>query len=569
MIESIFKGFDIWTNAQGVKSKGKVQSINNISHEGIERLRQLILSLAFSGKLNTQDSKDEPATEILKRIRINHGKRNESIKSENVKQQIPNSWQWCQIGGIANHNTGKTLDSGRNKGILRDYITTSNLYWGYFKLEGVKSMAISDEEIDRFTAERGDLLICEGGDSGRSAVWESENSICFQNHIHRVRLLEGINPYYLYYYMMKIYKTGEIQDYRKGIGISSISGKALSSIQVPLAPNEEQKRIINRIEELFTICDNLEEQQTTNLTTHHYLVKSLLETVTNAADAAELQTAWEKLSEHFDTLFCTEDSIEQLKQTILQVAIMGRLVKQDANDEPAIELIKRIKTQKEKLIEAGKLKRQNELPEVLNDEMPYSIPKGWEWTRLGIISQINPRNECDDTANVSFVPMSLITTSYGGEHSQEERRWSEVKSGFTHIADGDIAIAKITPCFENSKAAIFSNLKNSFGAATTELHVARPFGKTLNAQYVLYNLKAPIYLRIGESKMTGTAGQKRVPREFFSSYPFPLPPLAEQHRIVLQVNKLFDLCDNLSKRIIQNQKIQNMLSRTVIESVNA
>lgn len=141
--------------------------------------------------------------------------------------------------------------------------------------------------------------------------------------------------------------------------------------------------------------------------------------------------------------------------------------------------------------------------------------------------------------------MAMIGTGFDGAHSQEPRKWGEIKQGFTHFAEGDIGVAKITPCFENSKACVFAKLQNGLGAGTTELHIVRPFAQTLVPRFVLAYLKAPMFLLVGETRMTGTAGQKRLPKGFLELNPFPLPPLAEQHRIVAKVDELMALCDRL------------------------
>ncbi|KXJ53285.1 MAG: restriction endonuclease, partial [Neptuniibacter sp. Phe_28] len=241
--------------------------------------------------------------------------------------------------------------------------------------------------------------------------------------------------------------------------------------------------------------------------------------------------------------------IKKLRELILELAVRGKLVPQDPNDEPASVLLERIAAEKAQLVKEKKIKKSQVLPTVNESEVFGRIPSGWCWTRLGEITEIGPRNSgVLDDFKVSFIPMPLISTSYKGDHGSEDRIWSEVKKGYTHFADGDIAIAKITPCFENSKAAVFVGLKNGIGAGTTELHVARPFGDTINRLYILLYLKAPQFLNIGKTKMTGSAGQKRVPKEFFAENPLPLPPLEEQHRIVAKVDELMALCDQLEQQ---------------------
>ncbi|HHN8378478.1 TPA: restriction endonuclease subunit S [Morganella morganii] len=266
--------------------------------------------------------------------------------------------------------------------------------------------------------------------------------------------------------------------------------------------------------------------------------------------------------------------IKKLRELILELAVRGKLVPQDPNDEPASELLKRIAAEKVELVKQGKIKKQKPLPEISEDEKPFELPVGWEWTTLSEIATINPKIEVtDDEQDISFVPMPCISTRFDGAHDQEIKSWGKVKKGYTHFADGDIAIAKITPCFENSKAVIFKGLKGGVGVGTTELHVARPISSELNLQYILLNIKSPHYLSMGESMMTGSAGQKRVPRNFFENYPLPFPPIAEQIRIVETFSQLMTICDQLEQQSLSSldahQQLVKTLLATLTDSQNA
>ncbi|MEM7940241.1 restriction endonuclease subunit S [Morganella morganii] len=266
--------------------------------------------------------------------------------------------------------------------------------------------------------------------------------------------------------------------------------------------------------------------------------------------------------------------IKKLRELILELAVRGKLVPQDPNDEPASELLKRIAAEKAELVKQGKIKKQKPLPEISEDEKPFELPVGWEWTTLSEIATINPKIEVtDDEQDISFVPMPCISTRFDGAHDQEIKSWGKVKKGYTHFVDGDIAIAKITPCFENSKAVIFKGLKGGVGVGTTELHVARPISSELNLQYILLNIKSPHYLSMGESMMTGSAGQKRVPRNFFENYPLPFPPIAEQIRIVETFSQLMTICDQLEQQSLSSldahQQLVKTLLATLTDSQNA
>lgn len=241
----------------------------------LKKLRQSILQDAISGKLTkkwrNENPNVEPASELLKRIKeekerlIKEGKIKKQkalspIGENEIPYRLPSGWNWVRLGEIAQHNSGKTLDRGRNKGKYRKYITTSNLYWGYFILDNLRQMPIRDVELEKCTAIKGDLLICEGGEAGRASVWDHEDYICFQNHIHRVRFFCEINPYYIYSFFEKLNFTGEINNYRKGMTISNLSGKALSSIIMPLPPIAEQTTIVTKVKKLLTFYNSIEQQ---------------------------------------------------------------------------------------------------------------------------------------------------------------------------------------------------------------------------------------------------------------------------------------------------------------------
>lgn len=383
--------------------------------------------------------------------------------------------------------------------------------------------------------------------------------------IIRIRLNEEYHDkQYIVHCMNSPIVAYQFSGLAKGVTRQRVNLSQVRSLKVPLPPLKEQRRIVGRVDELMALCDQLEQQTESSLLAHQTLVETLLNTLLNA-DQNSFDQAWERIAQHFDVLFTTEHSIDQLKQTILQLAVMGKLVPQDPNDEPASVLLEKIAAEKEQLIKDKVIKKQKVLSPVEVDEELFKLPTGWAWSRIGEFSLIGPRNLLDDDLEVSFVPMPLISTSYKGDHEQEVRLWSELKKGYTHFANGDIGLAKITPCFENSKASIFSDLKNGFGAGTTELHIARPLLEEINPLFVLLYLKAPMFLEVGKTKMTGSAGQKRIPKSFFEGNPFPLPPEAEQPRIVAKVDELMTLCDELKVRLQEAQETKLHLADAMAE----
>ncbi len=221
---------------------------------------------------------------------------------------------------------------------------------------------------------------------------------------------------------------------------------------------------------------------------------------------------------------------KQLRNSILQWAISGRLVPQDSNDEPASALLKRINPKASPLSP---------------DDAPFPLPDGWCWCRLGDIVQINPKNDSPDDTMAAFIPMEKVGATYGSQYTYDEVEWGSIKKGYTHFADGDVAFAKITPCFQNRKSAVFKDLPNGIGAGTTELKVLRPYGETLNRWYLLYFLKSPYF--IAEATFKGTANQQRIVKGYLENKMFPLPPLAEQERIVSKVEELLPLVERYDK----------------------
>ena len=239
---------------------------------------------------------------------------------------------------------------------------------------------------------------------------------------------------------------------------------------------------------------------------------------------------------------------DRLRKSLLQAAIQGKMTEQLPTDGDARDLLKKIRAEKAKLVAAKKIKAEKPLPPVSDDEIPFDLPDNWCWCRLGEVCEINPRNRLDDeNIDATFLPMAAINDGYGNVFNPLAKPWLEIKNGFTHFADGDVILAKITPCFQNRKSAVVDNLTNGIGAGTTELYVLRPYGKHIWARYLLYFVKNQQFIADGVSTMKGTAGQQRVSRDFIANYFLPLPPLAEQERIVGRLDALLSEVDELAK----------------------
>ncbi len=247
--ERIVMQIKLWSNLIDQMDCNK----NNLQNE-IVQVKYKILELAVTGKLVPQNPDDEPAAELLKRINPDA----EIVTDNGQCQKLPDSWVICQLGDIFNHNTGKALNSSNQEGELLEYITTSNVYWTHFEIDELKLMRYKLSEIEKCQVTKGDLLVCEGGDIGRSAIWNYDWDVMIQNHIHRLRSIQNCASHRLYYYIMMLYKSKDMIG-GKGMGLMGLSSKALHQLIVPFPPREEQYRIVAKIEELFSALDIIKD----------------------------------------------------------------------------------------------------------------------------------------------------------------------------------------------------------------------------------------------------------------------------------------------------------------------
>ena len=275
-----------------------------------------------------------------------------------------------------------------------------------------------------------------------------------------------------------------------------------------------------------------------------------------------------------------------LREKVLDLAIRGKLVPQDPTDEPASVLLERIHEQKLQMVREGKLKAKDVKDDTIifkgddncyyekfsdgtikniQDEIPFDLPDGWSWSRISSCAIINPRNNLCDDLDVSFIPMPLIDEGYTNSHSFEIRKWKDVKTGFTHFAEGDLAVAKITPCFENKKSVIFHDLKNGFGAGTTELHIVRVLQNSLNAHYILWNLKTNNFIADGVNAFSGAVGQKRIGREFIANYLLAIPPRVQQDMIVKTIDDAFAAITEIEKSSATIDSVKALLKSKILE----
>lgn len=434
---------------------------------------------------------------------------------DEIPFELPESWEWCRLGVLSAAIQYGLSNSAEKEGTHR-LLRITDIQDGKVNWDTVPFTTVT--EAEQYLLKNGDIVFARTGATvGKSyLITDTPYDSVYASYLIRIRLLGNLPLEYIYQFFNSECYWTQITDKSVGVGQPNCNGTSLKELFIPLPPINEQQRIIPAAHSLLSYVTYIEKEKC-GLT----------------------------------------ESISMVKSKVLDLAIRGQLVPQNPNDEPAAVLLERIRAEKDRLVKAGKLKRDKKESiifrgddnsyyrrspdgeEDITADLPYAIPDSWEWTTIGELFAINPRNKIADDMVVSFIPMPLIDDGYSGCHRSETRQWKDIKTGFTHFENGDIGLAKITPCFENRKSVIFRNLCNGYGAGTTELHVLRPHSEAILPEYALALLKSERFIKDGIQAFTGAVGQQRVGKDYVMNTYFPLPPYTEQCRIVNMIKKLF------------------------------
>ena len=574
MFSLITEHLDIWTAAQTQRTnggRGRGKNSNGQSPHGIKKLRELILELAVRGKLVPQDPNDEPASVLLEKIakekarlikegKIKKQKKLPEISEDGKPFELPGIWEWVRLGATGLGSTGKT-PSTRNPKYYDGVIPF--LGPGQITLEG--DITDSDKSLTEegceysVIAESGDILmVCIGGSIGKSAIARSK--VAFNQQINCIRPLY-VDSTYLNAAINTPHFQTSLLDAATGSATPIINRSKWEKLLVALPPLAEQNRIVAKVVELMALCDHLEQQQTGSNATHQTLVQTLLTTLTTTTDQAEFTDAWERIASHFDTLFTTEHSIDQLKQTILQLAVMGKLVPQDPNDEPASMLLEKIAKEKGRLIKEGKIKKQKTLPEITENEKPFDLQKGWEWSRMGVLGHTQTGTTPSTTKSeyfgkgYPFIKPADITDK-GVFYDGDELTEAGIAAGRL-IPDGSALMV----CIGGSIGKV--GYTDRVASCNQQINAITPFGR-IDAVFIAYWMKSPLI----QQQVLSLAPQTTLPilsKGKWELLLFPLPPLAEQQRIVAKVDELMALCDTLKAWLNDAQTTRVHLADAIVE----
>ena len=572
---------DIWTVAESEKKSGRGRaSANTGSVYGVKKLRELILELAVRGKLVPQELNDEPTSELLKRIQaekaklIADGKLKKEkpltpISDDEKPFELPNGWEWVHLPDVTDYKVGKTPS------------TKSSVYWTIDN-SGYNWVSIADLNHDGVVTETSKRVTQEAVNE----VFKSEPVptgtilMSFKLTLGKISILEV--PAFHNEAIISIFPTGAIDkqylfkvlparanegDSKSAIKGNTLNSESIAALLLPLPPLAEQHRIVAKVDELMKLCDHLEQQHSNVQEAHETLVSQLLATLTQSQSAAEFNANWQRIYAHFDVLFTTEASIDILKQTLLQLAVMGKLVPQDPFDEPASELLKRIQAEKAKLTAESKLKKEKPLAPIGEDEKPFELPIGWSWIYFGDYSVIerggSPRPIQDYITNeesgLNWIKISdtSVNSKYITSTQEKIRKEGLVKTRMVYPGDflltnsmsfGRPYITKIQGCIHDGWLRI---------------HPSEVMDKDF-----LYQLLMSPYVYGAFTQSAAGAVVQNLNADKVRELKIPIPPLAEQHRIVAKVDALMALCGQLKTRIQQaNQQQQAIADALVAQAV--
>ncbi|MGL0937344.1 restriction endonuclease subunit S [Vibrio vulnificus] len=576
----ITEHIDIWTSAVTTKSTSGRGSSKKLELYGIKKLRELILELAVRGKLVPQHPGEPPVTTLLdkmeqERIRLielgklKKQKMQPPLKQDTHPYNLPVTWSWMRLSDVAFFQEGPGIlaKDFRSSGV--PLIRIAGMHEKEVSLKGCNFLdeKMVQDKWDHFRLDIGDTLLSSSASLGKvSRVTEDSAGAIAYTGLIRFKTYCALSEDYMSLFFLSGEFIRQINNNKTGAAIKHFGPTHLKKMLVPMPPVKEQHRIVAKVDELMALCDQLEQQTEASIEAHQVLVTTLLDTLTNSADADELMQNWARISEHFDTLFTTEESIDQLKQTILQLAVMGKLVSQDPNDEPAAELLKRIAEEKAQLVKEKKIKKQKALPPISEDEKPFELPSGWEWERIGTFgvvgtgatpSRSNPKYWDDPKYNwVSSGETSELFVSTTKEKVSElaiqETNVSIYPSGTLIVAmygQGKTRgqITELTePAGTNQACAAIQLIEKN------ESH--KDFVK-------LYFRKSYEELR---SNAAGGA-QPNLNVGKVQSTVIAVPPLNEQQRINTKVNELLTVCDHLKAHFEAVQNTQLHLTDAIVE----
>jgi len=553
--------------------------------DGVARLRELILTLAVQGKLVPQDANDEPASELLKRVAGSLPVRSAKGQKATVNDdevpapyELPNGWAWSRLGDIV-ENMGSGWSPACDEGQRSDptqwaVLRTTAVQVNEYRAHEHKVVPLKLSPRPEIEVKDGDILITRAGPMNRVGIscWVNNTPprLMLSDKIVRFHsIADEMLPAFIVLALNAGWTKSQIEDAKTGMAASqvNISQTDLRGFWLPVCSKAEQSRIVTRVEELMRLCDALEAKARLEATQHEQLVRTLLGTLTASTTPEELTDNWHRVATHFDLLLDRPEAVDALEQTILQLAVRGLLVPQDPQDEPASELLKKIRLEKVRLIAEGKIKRDKPLPPIAVDSYPCELPTGWAWMRMSDLGDF-----CGGKT-----PSTQRSTYWDGEipwitpkdmkkpllsDSEDKVTQAAVDDGLALIPPQSVLIVVRSGILRRTVPTALNAVETTINQDLKALVLVRP----ALAGYVQLVIRGFEGFILQNLTKIGTTVES-MQFDAFAAQPFPLPPLTEQSRIVARVASLRALCADLRQRLTTARTQKALLAQALVGEV--
>ncbi|MEO1685283.1 MAG: restriction endonuclease subunit S [Cyanobacteria bacterium J06631_12] len=547
--------------------------------DGVEKLRRLILTFAMKGSLVPQRSEDLPASESIKKADaakqrlikegvIKRGKLSPMIKVEEIPYELPESWEWVRLNEVIDvrdgtHNTPKYVDSGY------PLVTSKNLYTGTLNLENVKYVAKEDylEISKRSKVDVGDILFAMIGSIGNPVMVSTDVEFAIKNvALFKFYIEDSPCRKYLYYFLLQAQE--DMREKSSGAVQSFVSLGYLRKYLFPLPPIEEQHRIVAKIDQLMARCDELEkplaERDRKQITVHTAALNRLL----TAPDTNTFTESWQFITKHFSELYSVKENVAELRKAILQLAVMGKLTKQDPDDVSVRDLLESISENKTK-----KMKRVKSSADISSKKEPFNIPRSWQWIKLGDVvlsaeSGWSPQCLREPRVKNDWGVLKVSAVSWGAFNSKENKALPPNKDPRPEceVKTGDFLISRANTAELVARSVVVDNAPKNLMMSDKIVRfsffdcIDKYFVNIANGTYYARNY----YI----DNASGTSNSmKNVSRSVMLNLPIPLAPISEQKQITHKVSQLMTLCDELEQQIEASAAAKSMLLTAILAEI--
>jgi type I restriction enzyme S subunit len=553
----------------------------------VAKLRVLVLQLAVMGKLVEQDATDKPACNLLQEIEtkrtaliedgeIRDAETDPTINPNALPFPIPENWTWCKLDRVMRKMGAGSTPLGGKKVYVDDgtvFLRSQNVWNGGLRLDDVARISESTHAAMRGTwVEPGDVLLnITGASIGRCAVVPDDFTPAnVSQHVAILRLIDKRLRSFVHLCAISPFFQDTIMRVQVGVSREGLSMTRLREFPLPLPPLAEQRRIVVKVNQLLALCDELEARQQAQADLRSRLTRSAWSSVTTAAAPGDFATAWQRVAGEFDLLHATPESVADLRQAILQLAVIGRLVGQDERDEPAEKLLQRIAEQRAILEKSGDIDKAKPLEPVSPEQTPFELPYSWQWVRVAQLSRaVEYGTSHKGSTTPEGVPVFRMGNIQDGKVLLDNLKYvpesiDDLPGLF--LRNHDLLFNRTNSADLVGKTGIFKGPSNAYTFASYLIRVT--LFELVDSDFVNLAMNAPYYRRTQiEPEITQQCGQANLNGTKLKSSLLPLPPLAEQRRIVTKVTELLALCDRLEAGLAASQAAGEQLLASVVHGL--